>query len=1124
MTTFVPDPLPVRLGLMSPFTGLVGLYGEEIARAARLACAEVNAQGGVLGRPLELVIEDDGSLPGTAVAAAGRLLEQGCAALVGNLLSNARIAVAHEVADVHGVPYLNFSFYEGSIHSRHFFHFAALPNQQIGPMITALAERAGPKMYFAGSNYEWPLGSIDLGKQALLDLGGEVVGEEYPPLGGALVDDLLDRVERSGADVFVPYFAGEEQLRVLNGFAERGLKQRMAVVMGHYDEAMASRLAPAVRGGFYSCNTYFMSIENSCNQRTLAALAALPEIDAPWPRGRGILTHFGEGAWLCVHAFAQAANQAGALDSTRLIPALEQVELQGPQGLVRMDPVTHHAAVNTYLARSLSDGTFEILQHFSCLRPMIPERYRIAPEPASPRHASRGLQEAARLLGRMAFDVKPRGHANDTRTARHGNAELTTTAACVLSIADVAVISTTEEGTILDANRRASEIFGYAPGELCGRPIHDLVPPRFRAVHAQHLHHFRTGPEDDKRMAARMEVSGYRKDGALFPAEASIARFRIDGSLIFVVTVNDLTERHADDAALRWQGLHDVLTGLPNQVLLRERISSALRRSEQLGDDVGLLLIELDGLKQIDDTFGDAGGDELLRVLSQRLMASSHSGDTIAHTGRCEFAILRDRVSSQTALVQLAEQLIRGMREPLTLLGHQVYVTANIGIASGRGGALDSGALLRQAEGALAAARAQGQDGWRCYDAEMSANVQRKRQLSHRLRSALEHQEFQVRFQPILSNDSLLVCGAEVLLRWFPPDGEISPGLFIPIAEANGLIRPIGRWVMREACLAEAAWRARFGAEAPYVSVNLSPRQLDERNLVDDFRAILAETGADPTRLLLEVTETALMHDVATNVEVLNALADLGPRIAVDDFGTGYSSLVQLLRLPISTLKIDREFIAGLGQPSQCEAIVSAICGLAKAMGLKTIAEGVENQDQLDYLRDVGCDGVQGFYLHRPLTGDALLQAVEDRTNPSQAAASRDLYQVLYVSMAKEDLNSDDLEGLMVRAREFNRSQGITGFLVHYNGSFLQILEGQRERLQRLLATIRADPRHHRFKLVFEGPIERRALKDWSMGFRTIDGSVLPDGVADVRAQKLSFYDLAQDPDVCRAIIMAFSK
>jgi ABC-type branched-subunit amino acid transport system substrate-binding protein len=371
-----PEGEPVLLGLMPPLTGLVSLYGPEISHAGQIATDEVNAAGGVLGRPLELVIQDDGSLPDTAVPAAERLIkEKNCVAIIGNLLSNSRIAVDQQVAVPLKTPHLNFSFYEGSICSHYFFHFAALPNQQIDKMIPWMAENHGPKMYFAGDDYEWPHGSIDACKNALTGAGGEILGEEYFPLGTNEFSALLGRVKDSGADVFVPFAAGTDQQALLKQFTAFGLKESMAVAMAHYDEAMMPGLEPEVRKDFYVCNTYFMSLDTPENQTYLAALDALPDVNGIWPDGDGILTNFGEGTYLCVHAFAKAANAAGSTDSEAVVEALKTITVTGPQGEVVMDPETHHAAVNTFLVQCTAEGTFPVVESFGRLDPVIPELY-----------------------------------------------------------------------------------------------------------------------------------------------------------------------------------------------------------------------------------------------------------------------------------------------------------------------------------------------------------------------------------------------------------------------------------------------------------------------------------------------------------------------------------------------------------------------------------------------------------------------------------------------------------------------------------------------------------------------------------------------------------------------------
>ena len=367
---------PILLGVMPPLTGLVSLYGPEITWAAQIAVDEVNAAGGLLGRPVQLVIEDDGSLPDTAVPAAERLIKQKkCVAVIGNLLSNSRIAVSQQVTEPLRIPHLNFSFYEGSICGRHFFHFAALPNQQIDKMIPYMANRFGGKMFFAGDDYEWPRGSIDAAKKALKAAGGTVLGEEYFPLGTNEFSALLGRVKASKADVFVPYAAGTDQQALLKQFTSFGLKENMAVVMGHYDEAMMSGLAPEVRKDFFSSNTYFMTLDTPENAKYLEALKGRDDVDDIWPKGKGVLTNFGEGTYLCVHGWANAVRAAGSIDSADVVTALEQVTVKGPQGEVTMDPVTHHAKVNTYLAQCTAEGTFPIVERFGRLDPVIPERY-----------------------------------------------------------------------------------------------------------------------------------------------------------------------------------------------------------------------------------------------------------------------------------------------------------------------------------------------------------------------------------------------------------------------------------------------------------------------------------------------------------------------------------------------------------------------------------------------------------------------------------------------------------------------------------------------------------------------------------------------------------------------------
>ncbi|MGZ5049964.1 MAG: EAL domain-containing protein [Methylobacter sp.] len=1099
----------IRLGLMSPLTGLVKLYGPEITRAARIACDEINERGGVLGRPLQLIVEDDGSLPDTAVPAAERLLDSHrCVALIGNLLSNSRIAVAAHVAEPRRVPYLNFSFYEGSISSRYFFHFAALPNQQIDHMIPFMARRYGPKMFFAGNNYEWPRGSIDAAKIALRQLDGEIVGEEYLPIGvhSEEIGRLLEQVARSGCDVFIPYFAGQDQIILLRRFTEMGLKRRMAVVMGHYDEAMVSSLSSEVREGFYSSNTYFMSLETAENNQLKQRLARQPGIDGIWPHGSGVLTNFGEGVYVCVHAFANAAEMAGSLDPEALVDALERVRIMAPQGLVEMDRVTHHAYVNTCLARCNADGSFTIIEHFGLNPPEIPERYRHQLRTTGQHELPVSPELTARLAAELSQTQRQIGTAQQ-----------------ILSVADMAIIATDLHGYITEANRSASRIFGYGEGELTGLSVHLLVPPHFRQYHAEHFAAFVAGEETERLMSGRGSIMGYRKDGTLFPLEASIAKFSNGtDNWLLVVTMRDITERKKAEEELTRRATHDPLTGLPNRALIRERLAHALQRSRRSGLSVVLLFVDLDGFKLINDTHGHEAGDEMLKTVANRLIGQVRPGDTVARLAGDEFVVLCEQVEQPSTLSVLAERINDSLRQPVAFGGQPLFVSASVGIAIGNDSTHSADDMLRQADTAMYAVKEKGRDGWAFFNESLQEQTQQRLAISNGLRLAIERDEFVLRFQPIVAAETGRIVGAEALLRWRPPEGEVSPAVFIPIAESTGAIVQIGIWVFRAACRTEAEWRARWGAEAPYVSVNLSTRQLGEGGLVDEFFTILAETNADPNRILLEITETSLMTDVEANLRVLRRLAERGLRVAVDDFGTGYSSLAQLTRLPVSVLKIDRAFIDGLDKNAEARTVIRSVIGLGRSLGLKLVAEGVETATQRLELCVYGCDLIQGYFFHRPLKESSFIETVERQPRTEAPGTPLALHVLIYVSRACQPMTVDAIAKLQEQATTANRTAGISGCLLYRDGFFMQLLEGQRERVRALYDRIRTDSRHSDCRLVLDSPVAVRTFRDWGM--------VMPDMALTVpdycikQSRPITFFDVAEDPSFCYDFIAAYAR
>ncbi|OAI20694.1 diguanylate cyclase [Methylomonas lenta] len=1092
---------------MPPLTGLVSMYGPEIIRAAQIACHEINQRGGILGRPLELIIEDDGSLPETAVPAALRLVTQHkCAAIIGNLMSNSRIAIAAEVAEPLRIPYLNFSFYEGSIQGRYFFHFAALPNQQINKMITAMAQRYGLKMYFAGSNYEWPRGSIDAAKQALGRLDGDVVGEAYLPINASPdeIEQLLQQVARSGADVFVPYFAGSDQIALITRFCEMGLKQHMAVAMGHYDETLAQQLLPEVRAGFYSSNSYFMSLDTPQNHAYLQHLAALPDVNGIWPNGNGVATNFSEATYICVRAFADAVERAGSTDAEALVAALENTNLQAPQGWVQMDAQTHHACVNTFLAHSKQDGTFDIIERFGNNPPEIPARYLHTPQ----KHQS--TETTSTLLEQVK--AKAESSLRQLNTAQQ-----------ILSTADMAILATDESGNIFEANPNACSLFGYTAEEMCGMSVHLLLPPHLRQRHVGMVQGFVEGKDSVRRMSQRSEVTGYRKDGSFFPLEASIGKFRNGDHWMLVVTMRDISGRKREQEELLWQTTHDELTGLPNRNLISDRLSQALQRSRRNGLSLALLFVDLDGFKLVNDTYSHETGDALLKTIANRLIELVRPGDTIARLSGDEFVILCEQLEQPTSISSLAERINQVLRHPFKLDDQQIYLSGSIGIAVGHGSTHSADDLLRAADTAMYEVKQKGKDGWHFFSASLEEKVRQKLSISNGLRLAIERDELSVCFQPIVDTHSTHIVGAEMLLRWQPPEGPISPAIFIPIAEMTGSIIPIGAWVFAQACRAEADWRQRWGEQAPgYISVNVSARQLNDNTLLSVVQELVKTHASDPSRILLEITETALMADIDTNLRMLCSLADLGFRVAIDDFGTGYSSLAQLTKLPVNVLKIDRAFVDGLENQAESRAVVKAVIGLGRALGLKMVAEGVENSAQLLELRNFGCDYIQGYYFYRPLTEKNFIDAVDQDIKASKQIQEPPFFFIVYTSQPTEELAKQHIPALLQQTRQSNSRRGITGCLLHQDDCFMQYLEGSREEVLNLVAHIEKDTRHYNLKTILQGTAYQRMFPEWSMGFREVNQPSVNIEFLSQPEHQFSLQEIAQDPRTSYIYITSF--
>jgi diguanylate cyclase (GGDEF)-like protein len=425
-------------------------------------------------------------------------------------------------------------------------------------------------------------------------------------------------------------------------------------------------------------------------------------------------------------------------------------------------------------------------------------------------------------------------------------------------------------------------------------------------------------------------------------------------------------------AALSHLALHDGLTGLPNRALVLDRAAQMLARTaRQPGVTAGALFVDVDGFKHVNDNLGHAAGDALLKVVAERLLATVRDQDTVGRLGGDEFVVLVESPASEAAADMLAERLVAALRHPVEIEPGRsgVTVTASIGVAVGQYSTPD--ALLRDADLALYAAKAAGRDRYSLFDASMEDDAHGRRMLEADLATALGDEQLYVLYQPIFDLGTARIEGVEALLRWrHPVRGIVGPDEFIPLAEESGLIVPIGRWVLEQACSRAAAW-ARAG-RAIGVSVNVSAFQLGRPDFVEDVRRTLADSGLDPSSLLLEVTETTVMRDIAAAAEDLQRAKDLGVRIAIDDFGTGYASLSHLQRMPVDVLKVDRSFVAALDQDAQNASLLSAIVGLGRSLSIKVLAEGIETAEQLEAVTAIGCEMGQGYHLGRPNPPEAI--------------------------------------------------------------------------------------------------------------------------------------------------------
>ncbi len=577
-------------------------------------------------------------------------------------------------------------------------------------------------------------------------------------------------------------------------------------------------------------------------------------------------------------------------------------------------------------------------------------------------HCVQRRDESGQLLGLSCF--------GDDITDQHTQAEELRLAAQVFENTSEGVLICDAAFRILRCNRAASDITGFEPRQLLGRR------PLFH----------RTDGEDDDELQQWLEYVNEqrrwqgetwdrRASGEVYPVWLSLSALADERERIlhYVCTFSDISAIKQSHAKLEFLAHHDPLTSLPNRVLLLDRLQHSLDRALREWEQVAVIFIDLDHFKDVNDTLGHEIGDALLREMAERMKGLVRSEDTVARLGGDEFTVILVDIDAPRAALNVAQKLLQVVSKPLLLSGHELHLSASIGISVYPIDGKDVATLLKNADTAMYSAKAAGRSGYRFYTPLMTDMAMQRLEIESALRQALVHQQFSLHYQPQVDmyNDTLI--GAEALVRWQHPEkGLIRPDQFIPVAEDTGLIVELGAWVLEESCRQLAQWRAR-GWLLPKLSINVSVKQLERGNLPQQLQALQERYALPAGVLTLEITESVIMKkDYA--LTLLEEIAATGVELAIDDFGTGYSSLSYLKQLPVDTLKVDKSFVQEIDIDRNGEAIVRAIVALAKTMGMSVVAEGVETQGQARFLAALDCDVGQGYLWGKPMAATEFAQ------------------------------------------------------------------------------------------------------------------------------------------------------
>jgi diguanylate cyclase (GGDEF)-like protein/PAS domain S-box-containing protein len=568
--------------------------------------------------------------------------------------------------------------------------------------------------------------------------------------------------------------------------------------------------------------------------------------------------------------------------------------------------------------------------------------------------------EPVRLVGVMQ-DITERHQAGES---------MRKLSAAVEQTAD-AVMITNQEGVIEYVNPAFTRLSGYTSAEACGQ-----TPRLLKSGRQPQIFYTRMWNQILRGEVFSDTLINRRKDGTLYHEARTITPQRDRAGQIthFISTGRDITDQIQAQERMQYLAHHDALTGLPNRVLLNDRIEQAIARSKWRSRHVAVLFLDMDRFKVINDSLGHVVGDELLKLMAERLNTCVREGDTVARLGGDEFAVVLNDVATRDDVTQAAQKILKAIEIPFGIDGRELFVTTSIGISMYPQDGDSWQVLLRRADVAMYNAKAAGKNVFHFYTDRDETLELARLGLETDLRRALERKEFYLVFQPLIEAATQRVIGMEALLRWRRQDGRIvPPSEFIGLLEETGLIQPVGQWVLLTAC-AQAQDMRRLGLGPLRVAVNISLYQFRQKGFVQQVRDVLGQTGLAPDQLELEITEGVLVDDVKEATQILEALNAAGVRLAIDDFGTGYSSMHYLRRLPFDVLKIDKSFIDGLPASRDSVAIVSAISTLARSMELDVVAEGVETSEQFEFVAGQGCHAIQGYYFSPPVAADEFVR------------------------------------------------------------------------------------------------------------------------------------------------------